>query len=131
KVKVDKGETRLVMAVFTRDGGESYQLAHLDAADLAQWSSTSLDPVIKDKLNELSRAKRDEAETQRQLDRAQREHEALQTAQERIRENLKVVPEGSDQQKKWVQKLSEIDAQTEENEDTQAKMRETLYKFTS
>ncbi|MCZ7861924.1 DUF4139 domain-containing protein [Agrobacterium salinitolerans] len=131
KVKVGKGETREVKAVFTRSGGESYQLADLNAADLAQWSSTSLDPVIKDKLSELSRAKKDEYETRRQLERAGEEHNALQASQERTRENLKVMPAGSDQQKVYVEKLSEIEKKIETNEAEQTQMRETLSKFTT
>lgn len=131
KVKVGKGETREVKAVLTRSGGESFQLADLNAADLAQWSSTSLDPVIKDKLGELSKAKKDEFETRRQLDRAAEEHEALQASQERTRENLKVMPTGSDQQKGYVEKLSEIEKKIDQNEGAQTEMRETLSKFTS
>ncbi|MDW9478989.1 DUF4139 domain-containing protein [Sinorhizobium meliloti] len=131
KVKVAKGETREVKAVFTRSGGESYQLADLNAADISRWSSTSLDPIIKDKLSELSRAKRDEFETRRQLDRAAEEHNALQVSQERTRENLKVMPAGSDQQKEYVEKLSELEKEIEENEAEQTQMRETLSKFTS
>ncbi|MBY3151210.1 DUF4139 domain-containing protein [Rhizobium laguerreae] len=131
KVKVAKGETHEVKAVLTRAGGESYQLADLNAADLAQWSSTSLDPVIKDKLSELSRAKKDEFETRRQLERAAEEHNALQASQERTRENLKVIPAGSDQQKEYVQKLSDIEEKIDQNEATQTQMRETLSKFTS
>ncbi|MCV9965129.1 DUF4139 domain-containing protein [Pararhizobium sp. BT-229] len=131
KVKVGKGETREVKAMFTRSGGESYQLADLNAADLAQWSSTSLDPVIKDKLSELSRAKKDEYETRRQLERAGEEHNALQASQERTRENLKVMPAGSDQQKEYVEKLSDIEKKIEQNEAAQTQMRETLSKFTS
>ncbi|MCS4089552.1 DUF4139 domain-containing protein [Rhizobium sp. BK176] len=131
KVKVAKGETREVKAVLTRPGGESYQLADLNAADLAQWSSTSLDPVIKDKLSELSRAKKDEFETRRQLERASEEHNALQASQERTRENLKVMPAGSDQQKEYVEKLSEFEKRIDQNEAAQAQMRETLSKFTS
>jgi hypothetical protein len=131
KVKVAKGETREVKAALTRPGGESYQLADLNAADLAQWSSTSLDPVIKDKLSELSRAKKDEFETRRQLERAAEEHNALQASQERTRENLKVMPAGSDQQKAYVEKLSEFEKRIDQNEAAQAQMRETLSKFTS
>jgi hypothetical protein len=131
KVKVAKGETREVKAVFARSGGESYQLADLNAADLVQWSSTALDPVIKDKLNELSRAKKDEYETRRQLERAGEEHNALQASQERTRENLKVMPAGTDQQKEYVEKLSEIEKRIEKNEVEQEQMRETLSKFTS
>jgi hypothetical protein len=131
KVQVAKGETREVKAVLTRPGGESYQLADLNAADLAQWSSTSLDPVIKDKLSELSRAKKDEFETRRQLERAAEEHNALQASQERTRENLKVMPAGSDQQKAYVEKLSDFEKRIDQNEASQAQMRETLSKFTS
>jgi hypothetical protein len=131
KVKVAKGETREVKAVLTRPGGESYQLADLNAVDLAQWSSTSLDPVIKDKLSELSRAKKDEFETRRQLERAGEEHNALQASQERTRENLKVMPAGSDQQKEYVQKLSDFEKRIDQNEAAQAQMRETLSKFTT
>lgn len=131
KVKVAKGESREVKAVLTRPGGESYQLADLNAADLAQWSSTSLDPVIKDKLSELSRAKKDEFETRRQLERAAEEHNALQASQERTRENLKVMPAGSDQQKAYVEKLSDFEKRIDQNEAAQAQMRETLSKFTS
>jgi hypothetical protein len=131
KVKVAEGETREVKTVFTRSGGESFQLADLNAADLAQWSSNSLDAVIKDKLRELSRAKKDEYETKRQLERADEEHNALQASQERTRENLKVMPAGSDQQKAYVEKLSEIEKKIEQNEAEQTQMRETLSKFTS
>lgn len=131
KVKVEKGETREVKAVFTRAGGESYHLTDLGEADLLQWSSASLDPVIRDKLNELARAKKDEFTTRRQLDRALEEHNALQASQERTRENLKVMPAGSDQQKEYVQKLSDIEGRIEENEKGQQAMRETLSKFTN
>ncbi|MBY3433402.1 hypothetical protein HFN89_04415 [Rhizobium laguerreae] len=131
KVKVAKGETHEVKAVLTRAGGESYQLADLNAADLAQWSSTSLDPVIKDKLSELSRAKKDEFETRRQLERAAEDHNALQASQERTRENLKVIPAGTDRQNEYVEKLSEIEEKIDQNEATQTQMRETLSKFTS
>ena len=131
KVKVGKGQTREVKAVYTRSGGESYQLADLGAADLAQWSSTSLDPVIRDKLNELSRAKKDEMETQRMLDRAAEEHSSLQATQERTRENLKVMPAGSDQQRDYVEKLSSVETLIDANEAKQSQMRETLYKFTT
>lgn len=131
KVKVAKGETREVKAVYQRSGGESFQLAELGANDLLQWSSTSLDPVIKDKLNELARAKKDEAETQRQLDRAAEEHAAMQATQERTRENLKVMPAGSDQQKEYVTKLSDIEARLDENEAKQSGLRETLSKYTT
>jgi hypothetical protein len=131
KIKVGKGEVREVKAVFTRSGGESYQLTDLNAADLAQWSSTSFDPVIKDKLNELSRAKKDEFETRRQLDRASEEHNVLQSSQERTRENLKVMPTGSDQQKAYIEKLADIEKRIDQNEASQAQMRETLSKYTS
>lgn len=131
KIKVGKGETHEVKATYSRSGGESYQLVNLGADDLAQWSASSLDPVIKDKLRELSKAKRDQFETQRLLDRAVDEHNALQASQERTRENLKVIPAGTDKQKEYVEKLSKIEKKIEENEGSQATMRETLYKFTS
>jgi hypothetical protein len=131
KVKVGKGEVREVKAVYTRDGGESYHLTDLGEADLLQWSSSSLDPVISDKLKELARAKKDEFATRRQLERATEEHAALQASQERTRENLKVMPAGSDQQKEYVEKLSEIEARIDENEQGQQAMRETLSKFTN
>ena len=131
KVKLGEGETREVKAVYKRHGGESYHLSHLGEAELVQWASNSLDPIIRDKLNELSRAKRDEFHTQRMLDKAVQEHDALQASQERTRENIKVMPEGSDQQKDYVNKLSEIERQIEENEAQQAQMRETLFKFTA
>ncbi|NLS00077.1 DUF4139 domain-containing protein [Rhizobium sp. P38BS-XIX] len=131
KVKVGKGETKEVKAVMTHAGAESYQLADLDEADLAQWSSSALDPKIKGKLSELSKAKQDESEMRQQLDRATAEHDALQASQERTRENLKVMPAGSDQQKDYVRKLSEIEKKIDQNEASQSEMRETLAKYTS
>ncbi|MNY79530.1 hypothetical protein D3C86_2201980 [compost metagenome] len=55
----------------------------------------------------------------------------MQTAQERTRENIKVVPDGSGQQKHYIEKLSEIEKKIEDNEAAQAQMRGTLAKFTS
>ena len=68
---------------------------------------------------------------QKCLDRAAEEHNALQASQERTRENLKVMPAGSDQQKEYVEKLSEFEKRIDQNEAAQAQMRETLSKFTS
>lgn len=126
EIQVPKGKTATVKAVMEREGPQSFRLTDVDEAAIAQWSDEAADPIIKDKLSELAKAKKAESDARRDLDRLVQENQQLQSTQQRARSNIASMPSGGDAAKRFIDKVTEIETKIESNEAAQQKLKDAI-----
>ncbi|MGU3496133.1 DUF4139 domain-containing protein [Xanthobacteraceae bacterium A53D] len=104
----------------------SYRLTSSSDAQLAQWSSSATDPVVKDKLAALGKARRALVEANRTLDDIDTAAARIRTEQERIRSNLAAVPADSTLARSYLERLAAQEKEFAQSETRRAEVRDTV-----
>jgi hypothetical protein len=107
-VNVPAGETVTVKVVLEQPREESYALLTMAESQVMYFTDNGDVPAdVRQAFKQLAELKGAIAETQRKIDEADRQRDTLLQEQRRLRDNLDAVPEGSDLQTRYLQKLAE------------------------
>ena len=107
-VNVPAGETVTVKVVLEQPREESYALLTMAESQVMYFTDNGDVPAdVRQAFKQLAELKGAIAETQRRIDEADRQRDTLLQEQRRLRDNLDAVPEGSDLQTRYLQKLAE------------------------
>ncbi|GHD21019.1 DUF4139 domain-containing protein [Tianweitania populi] len=109
KASISPSSSATVKAMQEMIREEAYALVDADAQQLVSLAGSARDPETRRKIEELADARRRQSEAQRAIDDATRDIDERSQAQARIRDNLGAVPDNSDLQKSYLQRLSKAE----------------------
>jgi len=107
-VAVAAGETKTVKVILEQPREESFALLTMPDTQVMYFADSGDVPAdVRQAFKQLAELKGAMAETQRNIDEVERQHDTLLEEQSRLRQNLDAVPGGSDLQARYLQKLAE------------------------
>lgn len=109
KTSVGQGAQKTVQAVDEQLRRETYAMVDAAPDMLLGWSASSTDKALAAKLVQLADARKQAIVAQNALDQWGEERERLVQEQDRIRQNLAAVPEGSDMGTRYLKHLEDTE----------------------
>ena len=107
---------------------QRYAITDISSHMLASWSAATTDKGLTGKLKEFAAARAAQADAERDLSRLDEQQSRLEASQERIRQNLSSVPDGSDLGKRYLKQLEDSENAIDDLANKQQAARETLVK---
>ena len=111
KAVVPAGAEKTLTAVDEQLQSNGYALVDTDPDMLLEWSASTHDKALTDKLADLADARKRQVAIQNELASLDSEIEKTVNEQERIRRNLGAVPDNSDLKKRYLKALSDSEDQ--------------------
>jgi len=125
--EVARGAKRSIEAVFEEARSETFALLDMDSSQIARYlRSGSLDDEARRALQAIAERKEMVANASRRLKTVETGYNDAVAEQERLRESVKSVTEGSDLAKRYMTKLGELEDRLEQLARERQEARQTL-----